>query len=79
LSRLPEGTQAAAIEELMKSQNFTYEKVEKIEKAEAERVLGTQNKREAAREATKEDFSAGEHARIWFTTRDQGKLSQCSC
>ena len=57
----------------MKSQNFKFAKVEKIERAEAEKVLGTQNKREAARDATKEDFSVGEHARIQFNSREEGK------
>lgn len=69
LSRLPENTQVNQIEELLKQQSFAFEKVEKIERAEAEKILGTQNKREAAREASKEDFSSGEHARITFKTR----------
>ena len=73
LSRLPENTEVSQIEELLKQQKFNFEKVEKIERAEAEKVLGTQNKREAAREAAQEDFSSGEHARISFKTREDCK------
>ena len=73
LSRLPEGTQATQIEELIKQLGFTFEKVETIDRLEAEKVLGTQNKREAAREAIKEDFNAGQHARISFKTREDRK------
>ena len=73
LSRLPENTQTTQIEELLKTLEFTFDKVETIEKQEAEKVLGTQNKREAAREASKEDFSSGQHARISFKTREDRK------
>lgn len=57
----------------MKQHKFTYEKVEKVQRAEVEKLLGTQNKREAAREATQEDFASGEHARIAFKTREDRK------
>ena len=75
LSRLPENTEVSAIEDLLKTQKFTFDKVEKIERAEAEKILGTQNKREAAREAAQEDFNSGEHARISFKTREDCKYS----
>ena len=73
LSRLPENTEATQIEELLTTLGFAFDKVETIDKQEAEKVLGTQNKREAAREATKEDFSSGQHARISFQTREDRK------
>jgi hypothetical protein len=55
---------------------FTFDKVETIDRLEAEKILGAQNKREAAREASKEDFNAGQHARISFKTREDRKLYQ---
>jgi hypothetical protein len=73
LSRLPENTQATQIEELLTQLGFTFDKVEAIDRLEAEKVLGTQNKREAAREASKEDFNAGQHARISFKSREDRK------
>jgi hypothetical protein len=73
LSRLPENTQATQIDELLKQLGFTFDKVETIDRLEAEKVLGAQNKREAAREASKEDFNAGQHARISFKTREDRK------
>jgi hypothetical protein len=35
------------IEDLLNANGFAFVKVDKIERAEAERILGTQNKREA--------------------------------